>query len=342
MLRGMMNGGGGTGRTAAQGQDPFQAGGKTARAARTADRSGYSSGYDATTDYVAGDGYGRLPEPQTEDEPEEETGSVNWFAWYAIGSVLAAVSLCAFAMREDLHAAGMALAGTAIGLSFVLVLMGRKVWEAHMDRDDAIRELGLCSNKNYIDDARNELIYYRGRTQALEKEAYDLRQKLTESLTRDAEHGSFLDQYRDMFVDLKQKRAEDLPTADPNTGRWTSETSENMKSKQVRAFEMRMLGKSDEEIAEECGIGIKSVSVYVSRGKKEAESISCYLGGESEKENENGYGRWALITPSDPRYPAALRARMHGLTGDPRWEVLFGGPDTDNDKDGATPDTPDE
>ena len=336
MLRGMMDNGGGTGRTA-QGQDPFQADGKGTGTARTA----YSSGYDATTDYAAGDGYGRLPEPQTEDE-EEESGGVNWFAWYSIGSVLAAVSLCAFAMREDLHAAGMALAGTAIGLSFVLVLMGRKVWEAHMDRDDAIRELGLCSNKNYIDDARNELIYYRGRTQALEKEAYDLRQKLTESLTRDAEHGSFLDQYRSMFVDLKQKKAEDLPTADPHTGKWTSDTAENMKSKQVRAFEMRMLGKSDEEIAEECGIGIKSVSVYVSRGKKEAESISCYLGGESEKENENGYGRWALITPSDPRYPAALRARMHGLTGDPRWEVLFGGPDTDNDKDGATPDTPDE
>lgn len=329
MLRGMMDNGGGTGRTA-QGQDPFQADGKGTGTARTA----YSSGYDATTDYAAGDGYGRLPEPQTEDE-EEESGGVNWFAWYSIGSVLAAVSLCAFAMREDLHAAGMALAGTAIGLSFVLVLMGRKVWEAHMDRDDAIRELGLCSNKNYIDDARNELIYYRGRTQALEKEAYDLRQKLTESLTRDAEHGSFLDQYRSMFVDLKQKKAEDLPTADPHTGKWTSDTAENMKSKQVRAFEMRMLGKSDEEIAEECGIGIKSVSVYVSRGKKEAESISCYLGGESEEETQNGYGRWALITPSDPRYPAALRARMHGLTGDPDWETLFGG---DNDS-AAAPDT---
>ena len=219
MLRGMMDNGGGTGRTA-QGQDPFQADGKGTGTARTA----YSSGYDATTDYAAGDGYGRLPEPQTEDE-EEESGGVNWFAWYSIGSVLAAVSLCAFAMREDLHAAGMALAGTAIGLSFVLVLMGRKVWEAHMDRDDAIRELGLCSNKNYIDDARNELIYYRGRTQALEKEAYDLRQKLTESLTRDAEHGSFLDQYRSMFVDLKQKKAEDLPTADPHTGKWTSDTA---------------------------------------------------------------------------------------------------------------------
>jgi len=338
MLRGMMdNGGGGTGRTSAQGQDPFRADGNGGRAARTADRSGYSSGYDATTDYAAGDGYGRLPEPQTDDEPEE-SGGVNWFAWYSIGSVLAAVSLCVFAWRESPHAAGMALAGTAIGLSFILVLMGRKVWEAHLDRDDALRELGLCSNKNYIDDARNELIYYRGRTQALEKEAYDLRQKLTESLTRDAEHGSFLDQYRSMFVDLKQKKAEDLPTADPHTGKWTSDTAENMKSKQVRAFEMRILGHNDEEIAQECGIGLKSVSVYVSRGKKEAESIACYMGGENEGDTEKGYGHWALITPTDPRYPAALQAKQHGLTGDPRWETLFGA----NDTDAATNNAPDE
>ena len=332
MLRGMVDNGGGTGRTSAQGQDPFRADGNGGRAARTADRSGYSSGYDATTDYAAGDGYGRLPEPQTDDEPEE-SGGVNWFVWYSIGSVLAAVSLCAFAMREDLHAAGMALAGTAIGLSFVLVLMGRKVWEAHLDRDDALRELGLCSNKNYLDDARNELIYYRGRTQELEKEAYDLRQKLTESLTRDTEHGAFLDQYRTMYADVKQKKVEDMPTTDPKTGRWTSETSQSMKDKQITAFEMRTLGRSDEEIARECDIGVRSVAVYVSRGKKEAQPIACYMGAD---ENVGGGGHWALISPLDPRYPAALRAQQHGLNGDPRWETLFNESGKDNSTNNAS------
>lgn len=331
MLRGMMDNGGGTGRTA-QGQDPFQADGKGTGTARTA----YSSGYDATTDYAAGDGYGRLPEPQTEDE-EEESGGVNWFAWYSIGSVLAAVSLCAFALREDMHAAGMSLAGTAIGLSFVLVLMGKKVWEAHMDRDDALRELGLCSNKNYLDDARNELIYYRGRTQELEKEAYDLRQKLTESLTRDAEHGSFLDQYRGMYVDLKQKRAEDLPTADPKTGRWTSDTSESMKDKQIKAFRMRALGHTDEEIAQACGIGIKSVNVYVSRGKKEAPTIACHVG------RDDVGNRWEIIRPADPRYAAALQAEMDGQCGNPHWEQIYHAPHVEDEfRDAGMEDAPDE
>lgn len=302
--------------------DPFRAG-------RAGSGGGRSIGRDAADRDPSSWRGNRLPEPDQEPEEEEPTGRTNWFAWYAIGSVLAAVSLCAFAWRESPHAAGMALAGTAIGLGFVLILMSKKVVEAHVDRDDAIRELGLCSNANYLADAKNELNYYRSRAQKLEEEAYDLRQKLTESLTRDTEHGAFLDQYRGMFVDLKQKKAEDLPTADPQTGRWTSDTSENMKSKQVKAFEMRVLGRSDEEIAHECEIGVKSVAVYVSRGKKAAEAISCYMGSDDSLSG----GHWALIDPTDPRYPAALRARMHGLTGDPRWEVLFSRPDDKSSTD---------
>lgn len=176
--------------------------------------------------------------------------SVTLYVAYLVIKNFASEGWKRMALQKSLIAFGC----MTVVLIVVIVIMAAVM----LTMSDSLRRLRLCGNEEYIKHVAG-----------LEDKYYDLldeNKQLQMDLAQERGQGDMNKIYLNEFT--SKPKPSDAQMVDEVNHQFLSTDGQKIEERQRAAFRMSCEGSSKEEIAEELGLGIKSVGVYISKGKK--------------------------------------------------------------------------
>lgn len=201
------------------------------------------------------------------------------------------------ALQKSLIAFGC----TTVVLIVIIIIMAMIM----LSMSDSLRKLRLSGNAEYIKHVAG-----------LEDKYHDLldeNKQLQMDLMQERAQGDINKIYLDEFT--SRPKPSDAQMVDEASHKFLSSDGQTIDERQRAAFRMFCEGSDKEEIAEELGIGIKSVGVYISKGKK-----SYLAHGDYEETKDGVKMTWPNPFTGEPidsliEFQTLLNKKQHRSSG---------------------------